>query len=755
MIPPPPRGTRRARDRALVGWPETTRRHRLKAGPHPLVVAGRRAIAGRGAEILCLGLLLLMAVNFLTVLPRKTITTDEIVHIPAGYTNLVSGNFRPNNEHPPLVKLWSALPLLVIGANEPPGVQAETPGARTAYYGRQFWEANSARFETLTFWARAPMIVLTLALGGLIFGYTRRLFGPRAAVLAVALFSVEPTVLAHGRVVQTDIAATLAYLSCFVALHAYAAVPGLRRAMLLGLTGGAALVTKFSMLALVPVLAVAALGLWAIAPRRGLRRRQIVAHTGVVAIVALFVINAAYFFRNQPLEAADLRWIAVMAPARDRDVLAGVQRLSNVVPTYYLIGASTIFFHNAGGHGAGLLGTYSARGWWYYFPVAFALKTTLPFLLLTLGALGWALWRLVARREVRLLALLGPFALYTALSMSSRINIGIRHLLPAFPFLFILGGAALDRLLRLRHTGGRVPGAVGEVVVVLALCWMAIEAARAYPHYLAYMNGLTWQHPRWYYLSDSNIEWGEDVPELARYLHAHGETSVRGAVAGAWSTLKYYDIEFLDALAPPAAQVPETRYIAIGASFLNGSTVRGAGGDGDRPLEQQRRNFFAEYRARAPEAVFGQSIYLYRAKTKAPPASAPLPGNAFRAGITALNPPPTLRAGQVANVRVRIRNVSDVTWPKLGYRGPSDGLYQVRLGNHWLDGNGREVATDDGRTALPYDLDPGDEAELQLPITAPLEAGEYVLEIDLLQEGVTWFGRQGSPTARVRVRVAR
>ena len=125
---------------------------------------------------------------------------------------------------------------------------------------------------------------------------------------------------------------------------------------------------------------------------------------------------------------------------------------------------------------------------------------------------------------------------------------------------------------------------------------------------MSYMNELTWRHPRWYYLSDSNVEWGDDVPALANYLRERGETKVRAALLGGWATLPYYGVEYIDVHVPPGVQLPDTRYVAIGASFLNGSTV-----SVNRP-GQRREDFFAEYRDRVPEAVFGHSIYLYREK---------------------------------------------------------------------------------------------------------------------------------------------
>jgi len=186
--------------------------------------------------------------------------------------------------------------------------------------------------------------------------------------------------------------------------------------------------------------------------------------------------------------------------------------------------------------------------------------------------------------------------------MMSNINIGVRYFLPAYPFLFILGGALLDSLLRLKRWRR-----VGATVALVLVCWVGVEAVRAYPDYMSYMNQLAWPRPDWYYLSDSNVEWGDDVGELAEYLRARKVTKVRAALLGGFMTLGYCGVQYMDALALPHPERPDTPYVAIGASFLNGSTVPGRAG----LSEQQRVNFFEQYRTRTPEAVFGGSIYLY------------------------------------------------------------------------------------------------------------------------------------------------
>src|ERR1044071_3496165 len=194
----------------------------------------RRVIAIRKVELICGLLLLLMAVNLFASISRKSITNDELVHIPAGYYHLVAGEFQLNNEHPPLVKMWAALPLLFIQPNESklePEVARGNYSEETWKYLDQFWPDNRDKFEAISFWTRVMMIPLTLGLGILVFSYARNLFGERAAVLALALYTLEPTVLAHGRIVHTDLPAAFAFLLLFFVLRHYWSARTCRRAL--------------------------------------------------------------------------------------------------------------------------------------------------------------------------------------------------------------------------------------------------------------------------------------------------------------------------------------------------------------------------------------------------------------------------------------------------------------------------------------------------------------------------------------------
>ena len=546
-----------------------------------------------------------MAANLISVVARKSITIDETLAIPSGYYYLTKGAFNLNSEHPPLPKMLAALPLLFLPleALPPDAAPSSNSAQRTVVSAQQFWQTNRAHFREIFFWSRVPMVLVTLLLGALVFVYARWLFGARAGVLAVALYSIEPNILAHGRIIK-DVHAAFAYLLFFAALHLYAVGPTLRRAIFLGFAVGLALALKFSVALVVPVVLVGAITLIACAPRRGERRRTILTQLVVAAFIALFVVNASYLFRHQPLILSDVAWIGQIAPSSPTSLIAVLDVASVLVPPYFLFGIISGLTRNAGDHQLFLLGLYSTKGWWYYFPVAFALKTTLPFLLLTLASLAWAVRRAI-KQETKFLMLVAAVAIYALAAMLTRVNIGIRHFLPVFPFLFILGGALLDRVLQARRRS------LALAFTALLLVWMTFEVVRVYPDYVSYMSQITLRRPPWQCLSDSNIEWGDDSGALAEYLQARGEGRVRAALLGGSVLLPLYGVEYIDLLSPPGNPLPETRYVALGASFLNGSTVPGWSEGSGRETKEQQRNYFASYRERTPEAIIG-SIYLYR-----------------------------------------------------------------------------------------------------------------------------------------------
>jgi hypothetical protein len=133
----------------------------------------------------------------------------------------------------------------------------------------------------------------------------------------------------------------------------------------------------------------------------------------------------------------------------------------------------------------------------------------------------------------------------------------------------------------------------------------------------------------------------------------------------------------------------------------------------------------------------------------------PLPAQGFRAELSLPDAPARLRAGERHTLRVVVKNASGVFWWARGgaVNTRADNAFYLAAGNRWLGPDGKLVTDMDGRHGLGKDLPPAEQTEVPLVITAPKEPGEYTLEVDLVQEQVSWFADKGSPTAKTKVTV--
>jgi hypothetical protein len=133
----------------------------------------------------------------------------------------------------------------------------------------------------------------------------------------------------------------------------------------------------------------------------------------------------------------------------------------------------------------------------------------------------------------------------------------------------------------------------------------------------------------------------------------------------------------------------------------------------------------------------------------------PLPDQGFKAEITLPDAPSKLRAGQKEIITLKVRNASDVVWLQRGgeTNDRPDNMFYIAAGNRWLDKDGKLTSETEGHNGIPKDLKPGEEVEMTLQITAPKQPGEYILDLDMVQEGISWFGEKGSPTTKAKVTV--
>ena len=456
------------------------------------------------------------AIAQLTSIVQENQTWDESMHLAAGFSYLKTGDFRMNTEHPPLGKLLAGLPLLLTRARLP--LEHPSWEARDQLvFAQTFLYKNEVAPDRLLLLGRLPTIFLTVCLGITLAWWTRREFGIAASLLAVFLGATDPNLIAHGRYVTTDLIAALGFFVSVTTWVRYLYKPRWTSLVVTGLALGFALVSKFSSILLLPMLFLLYLIRWfQTRKERRLWFLNLLKSFAVIGVISAVVVMITYWPETVRVSTKRL------AESVDRNDSTGYlfHRLGKALrlpPHPYLIGLYNVAKHNAEGHDSYVLGKHLKKGAWYYFPVAFAVKTPTAVLLLILLAPPAIFFR---RKEpggewFRWIAMLLPIAIYFGLSMTSGINIGVRHLLPIYPFLFVLLAGAVMR----------IPwrAAIAAAVVVIQIA----EVGAIHPHYLAFFNSLAGGPKAGpYYLADSNIDWGQDLKKLKRYMDKQGLPSV-------------------------------------------------------------------------------------------------------------------------------------------------------------------------------------------------------------------------------------
>jgi hypothetical protein len=458
------------------------------------------------------GLLILMAAAMAVSASLESPCFDESAYLTDGYLHLRGEGWRIG-DHPPLAKLLAAWPVRALGPEIP------TSDKQAFWdYAYSFVNRNRVPAGKIMMAARVPFMLLALGLGVAIALWAKKRFGTVPALLSTLLYAADPNFLAHGHYVGTDLVLALFFFLTVVLWSEWLAQRRWPYLVATGLSLGLALLSKFSGVLLPPLLVVlAAIFFWR---ERRIEIPRVGAGFAVVLLIAAALVGVGY----GPGAAA--------SSAMLKDVVNRSNPVGYVFGTLgewfdwpahpFLLGVEGQARHNESGHAGYLLGELSNKGWWYYFPVAFAVKTPLATLGLLLIGLALALWRGKLRRFREMpfatLAALVSALFYFGFALASRINIGLRYLLPMYPFLFVLAAALLFEWLPERRA---------RWVAAVAGAFLVTEIALISPHYLSFFNwasGGAANGSR--YLLDSNIDWGQDLIHLKRHMDRHGLRSV-------------------------------------------------------------------------------------------------------------------------------------------------------------------------------------------------------------------------------------
>ncbi len=612
---------------------------------------------------------------------------DELAHIPAGYGYLNNLDYRLNPEHPPLVKAIAAFPLVFLDLYFPtadPAWSRDVNGQWAMGDGFLYGSGNDADYIVRS--ARMLPIMLTIFLTILIYAWSAELLGAWWGLMPAMLFGLSPTVLAHGHYVTTDVGAAFGVIFATYYFIKSTTLPSRRRLIIAGLAFGVAQLLKFSTLLLIPYFIILSLFLIAssVAHDRELydaktRLKKFFGqawhHAKSLAIIFFIgyavVVYPVYglFTLGYPeqKQTSDTEFILnsfaggptpqgqICKPVRclaDMDIWMTKNRITRPFAEY-LLGVLMVLQRSSGGNTSYFLGEVSNGGSPSYFPLVYLLKETLPALLIILMGLLIGIQGMLEKLKGKISGAINYFftrylvtsfpefamlvfvIIYWAYSIRSPLNIGIRHLLPTFPFIYILATSAWEKLFSKYETelkSGSFAEAIKSYLNSIAtgvirfmlfalLAWSLLETAYAAPYFLSYFNQLGGGVSGGYrFVTDSNYDWGQDLSRLQDFVFKHPEIKKIAVDYFGGGNPNYYlspkEVNWSSNKGNPADK--GVYWLAVSVNTLQSATQPLTPGQTRNPTDEYRWLTMMRQPAPglgmvpAPDYRAGTSIFIYR-----------------------------------------------------------------------------------------------------------------------------------------------
>jgi 4-amino-4-deoxy-L-arabinose transferase-like glycosyltransferase len=556
---------------------------------------------------------------------------DELAHIPAGYGYVHNLDYRLNPEHPPLVKALAMLPVLFLNPTFPTNTaawQTEVNGQWDMGYQFLYNAGNDANAIIQT--ARIFPILLTILLIVLIYLFARRLIGNWWALLPAFLIAFDPTVLAHGHYVTTDVGATFGVLLSLFFFTRYIEAPSTKNLWLAGLSFGIAMIVKFSTPLLVILYIFLFLILWirdiAVQKKKALASffRHLWHLIAIGLIGYLVIVYPVYFLFtiHYPVAKQVSDTTYILGSFADGPTVAGqachglrcladldIKMAGNPVLrpfAEYALGILMVLQRADGGNTIYFLGHVAGSGGPIYFPLLYLLKEPIPTLLIVFLALILAAWWIIKRAKREPRRMLANFfdyigvsftefsmasfvILYWGYSVQSPLNIGLRHILPTLPLIAILATVVWKKwVFRFNFSGGAsmisfaaiaartlARAAAKYILLILLIAWLFLETLFAAPYFLSYFNELgggIWNG--YHYVTDSNYDWGQDLSRLQAFVAAHPEMDKIAVDYFGGGNPKYTlgarEIDWSSSKGNPALQ--NIHWLAVSVNTLEGAT---------------------------------------------------------------------------------------------------------------------------------------------------------------------------------------
>ena len=588
------------------------RRDARRCGERPAeraIVESRQPVRRRLAIVITFAVVfsLIQVVAF----TQHSATFDEPIHLATGYLALAKQDYRLEGTHPPFMRMWAALPLLFMkDVRADTGIIDRTApvewlsGSKSFNYSTRFlYVENDA--DRLLNAARFMIVIWGIVLGVLVWAWVYEWLGAVPAMWALAFYTMSPNILAHTSLVTTD-----AGVACFMFGTVYFLWRTSQRVSWGNLTGLTVffvlgIITKFSALAFGPL--VVALLIVAVVRRSAVTPRTAVAIVALLAVASYVAVWAIHGFRYAPSPSPGWELHVEHLPlARTVPTLASLtgwidshHLLPNMFTQGFLVFAQSMTPPNW----TFLAGNESPDGWWYYFPVVFLIKT--PIALITLIFTGLAVcfrrWRDLGAMTIAFIFV--SVAVYLAFALSTPFQIGVRHILPLYPFFLLFTAVAATALTRWR---------AGRLTLAALTACLLVAVAGTYPHTLTFFNMFVGGPANGYkYLADSNVDWGQGLKLLKQWMDRQGVSRVALAYFGT-ADPTYYGIDYtLLPAATPGYDFPSINrpwsapelpgYVAVSATVLTGVY-----------LDPEWEVFYQGIRDSTPVAVLGNSIFIYR-----------------------------------------------------------------------------------------------------------------------------------------------
>ncbi len=522
-------------------------------------------------------LALAVASSFRLVVPlvRQSATFDEPFKIASAYLLVKDGAFDYATWdpqiifNPPLYKYLIALPLRLLDPEIPrPSPQMEMKGrpgyfANAFAFGYRFLHENRVPAQKLLIYSRVSSLALYIAGGILLFFLLKILFGAEPALIFMVLYFLCPNLAASAVLATNDIHAAVLAVVYTALLLLFMKKPGRLYTVLIAAAFTLGICTKVTFVLLAPLYAVALVLMFR---HKKVTPRQAAIFTAYAAITCALLLEIIFQF---------------LEPAAIIGMFNSAMHITGIKLLYYA------------------LGKYSFEGFSYYFPLAFLLKTPLPVLAL-LGYSLYLIYREKAYKEDAVIIIFAGILTFLITGINSRLNAGLRYILPVYPLSFMLIAAAMRYKPKMRLE------LAGSLLAALLVSNFLVH-----PHYQSYFNVLIGKNDNAYkYLVDSSLDWGENVGDLAKYLNETGSPelllSYFGSADPASYGITYQDLgcDGLDLAQDDKrfmhvnSDNPAKEYWAVSATSLVG-------------LNYPDHNWFAFLKDREPVKVIGSNIFIY------------------------------------------------------------------------------------------------------------------------------------------------